>query len=57
MLRLLGYDKVFSMKWGMCAWNEAFAGKWNTAISTGNAYAAQFTTTLLKKPIHRNACT
>ncbi len=41
LLRLLGYDNVFSMKWGMCSWNEDFAGKWNTNI--GNAYAYQFT--------------
>lgn len=45
LLRLMGYDKVFSMKWGMCSWNEAFAGKWNTAIATGNAFASQFSST------------
>lgn len=45
LLRLMGYDKVFSMKWGMSSWNAAFAGKWNTAIATGNAYASQFVTT------------
>jgi len=45
LLRLMGYDKVFSMKWGMCSWNEVFAGKWNTAIANGNAYATQFVTT------------
>ena len=45
LLRIMGYDKVFSMKWGMCSWNEAFAGKWNTAIATGNAFATQFVTT------------
>jgi rhodanese-related sulfurtransferase len=43
LLRLMGYDKVFSMKWGMCSWNEAFAGKWNSAVS--NSYASQFVTT------------
>ncbi len=43
LLRLMGYDKVYSMKWGMCSWNADFAGKWNTAIANGNAYAAQFT--------------
>ncbi len=42
ILRIMGYDKVFSMKWGMCAWHEDFAGKWNSNI--GNAQAAQFTT-------------
>jgi len=49
LLRLMGYDKVFSMKWGMCAWHSDFAGKWNTAISTGNAFASQFTSTSTAK--------
>lgn len=49
LLRLLGYDKVFSMKWGMCAWNEFFAAKWNTAVANGNAYASQFTATATDK--------
>ncbi len=49
LLRLMGYDKVFSMKWGMCAWHSDFAGKWNTATSTGNAFAAQFTSTSTAK--------
>ena len=41
ILRLMGYDKVFSMKWGMCSWHEDFAGKWNSNIS--NLYSIQFT--------------
>ena len=49
ILRLMGYDKVYSMKWGMCSWNADFAGKWNTAIANGNAYASQFTTTATVK--------
>ncbi|MFZ5941492.1 MAG: rhodanese-like domain-containing protein [Bacteroidota bacterium] len=49
ILRLMGYDNAFSMKWGMCAWNEAFAGKWNTAIAGGNAYATQFTDVATEK--------
>jgi len=49
LLRLMGYDKVFSMKWGMCAWHTNFAGKWNTAIASGNAYQAQFTATASNK--------
>lgn len=40
LLRLMGYDKVFSMKWGMSSWNETF-DKWTPNI--GNAYAMQFT--------------
>jgi rhodanese-related sulfurtransferase len=49
LLRLMGYDKAFSMKWGMCSWNSDFAGKWNAAIANGNAYASQFTATATEK--------
>jgi rhodanese-related sulfurtransferase len=49
ILRLMGYDKVFSMKWGMCSWHADFAGKWNTAIATGNAFASQFVSTATAK--------
>jgi rhodanese-related sulfurtransferase len=49
LLRLLGYEKAFSLKWGMCSWNEIFAGKWNTAVASGNAYASQFTATATAK--------
>lgn len=49
LLRLMGYDKAFSMKWGMCSWHADFAGKWNTAIENGNAYASQFTATATSK--------
>jgi rhodanese-related sulfurtransferase len=49
LLRLLGYDKAFSMKWGMCSWNADFAAKWNTAVANGNAYASQFTATATAK--------
>jgi rhodanese-related sulfurtransferase len=46
LLRLLGYDKVFSMKWGMSSWHEDF-DKWSANIS--NAYATQFTSTATEK--------
>ena len=49
LLRLLGYDKVYSMKWGMSSWNASFAGKWNTAVSSGNTFASQFTSTATAK--------
>jgi rhodanese-related sulfurtransferase len=45
LLRIMGYSKVFSMKWGMCSWHADFAGRWNTAIANGNAYASQFVAT------------
>lgn len=33
-LRMLGYNTVYSMKWGMCAWNKKFAeSKWMARIS------------------------
>lgn len=43
ILRLLGYDKVFSLKWGMCSWHVDFASRWQTNI--GNTYESQFTAT------------
>ncbi|MCF8372332.1 MAG: rhodanese-like domain-containing protein [Bacteroidales bacterium] len=49
LLRIMGYDKVYSMKWGMSSWNADFAGKWNTAVSNGNAYATQFTSDVTEK--------
>lgn len=47
LLRIAGYDKVFSMKWGMCSWNAAFASGWQNAI--GNTYATQLVTTATEK--------
>ncbi|MFO7615775.1 MAG: rhodanese-like domain-containing protein [Bacteroidales bacterium] len=49
LLRLMGYDKAFSMKFGMCAWHTDFAGRWNTTVANGNAYASQFVTTPTEK--------
>ena len=43
VLRVMGYDKVFSMKWGMCAWHADFAAKWNNAVASGNLFSTQFT--------------
>jgi len=41
LLRLAGYDNVYSMKFGMSSWHDDFAGSWNKNIS--NAYASEFT--------------
>jgi len=42
-LRMLGYNNVWSLKYGMSSWNEVFAqGYWLGA--TGNPRAGQFTT-------------
>jgi rhodanese-related sulfurtransferase len=54
LLRLMGYSKAFSLKFGMCSWHADFAGKWNTAIASGNAYASQFTATATEKAAKGN---
>ncbi len=41
LLRIAGYDNVYSMKWGMCSWNADKAGSWNNNI--GSMYATEFT--------------
>lgn len=46
ILRLMGYDKVYSMKWGMSSWNADF-DKWT--LNVGNTYATQFSTTATAK--------
>ncbi len=47
LLRIAGFDKVFSMKWGMCSWNAVFATGWQNAI--GNTYATQLVKTATAK--------
>lgn len=54
LLRILGYDNVYSMKWGMCSWNEEFATKWNTAAANGNAFSTQFVSTSTAKGAQGN---
>ena len=49
LLRILGYDKVWSLKWGMSSWNSAFATPWNNATANGNSQAANFVTTVTEK--------
>lgn len=51
VLRIMGYDKVFSMKWGMCAWNADFSSKWKNTVAAGNTYASQFTATAAEKGV------
>lgn len=46
LLRLMGYDKVYSMKWGMSSWNADF-NKWTSNLS--NIYASQFVSTSTAK--------
>jgi rhodanese-related sulfurtransferase len=42
-LRMAGYDDAFAMKFGMAAWNDAFAASWDNGASS--AYVDQFTST------------
>ena len=49
LLRLAGYDNVFSMKWGMSSWREDFAdNSWNKNVK--NDFATQLETTDNAKP-------
>ncbi|MGC9341357.1 MAG: rhodanese-like domain-containing protein, partial [Bacteroidales bacterium] len=41
LLRLMGYDNVFSLKWGMSSWHDDFASPWKGNVS--NMYSSQFT--------------
>ena len=43
LLRLKGYDNVYSMKFGMASWHSDFAVSYKNTVSNGNAYATQFT--------------
>ena len=49
LLRIAGYNNVYSMKWGMSSWREDFAdNSWNK--NTKNDYAAKLETTEKEKP-------
>lgn len=41
LLRIMGYDKVFSMKFGMSSWHTDFSSSWMNGIK--NTYTTQFT--------------
>jgi rhodanese-related sulfurtransferase len=51
LLRLMGYDNVYSLKWGMCSWHTDFAGRWKNIIAGGNSYAGQFTNEITDKAV------
>jgi rhodanese-related sulfurtransferase len=51
LLRLMGYDKVWSLKWGMASWNSFFATQWNNATANGNSQYANFVTTAATKAV------
>jgi rhodanese-related sulfurtransferase len=43
LLRLMGYNNVFSLKWGMSSWSSTFKSTWANKIS--NSKATQFVNT------------
>ncbi len=43
LMRLMGFGKVYSMKFGMCAWNSFFTGGWDQNI--GNNFVGEFIST------------
>ncbi len=49
LLRMLGYNNVADLKWGMCSWNDQCANGWKNAI--GNNFASQF----VNAPTSKNA--
>jgi rhodanese-related sulfurtransferase len=40
LLRIAGYDNVYSMLFGMCSWHADFAGSWNNNV--GSMYSSEF---------------
>ncbi|MBI9071596.1 MAG: hypothetical protein JEY94_08350 [Melioribacteraceae bacterium] len=48
LLRIMGYNNVFDLKWGMCSWNASTNNHWVT--NTSNAKASQFVNTVTEKP-------
>lgn len=48
LLRLAGFNNVFSMKFGMSSWHPNFSGPWNGNVS--NQYFGDYETTAHAKP-------
>ncbi|SEQ54111.1 Rhodanese-related sulfurtransferase [Hyunsoonleella jejuensis] len=53
LLRLAGFDNVYSLKWGMSSWREDFANNAWTK-NTKNSFAEQLETTVHTKPATGN---
>lgn len=54
LLRLLGYNNVKSMKFGMSSWHDDFATNYKNVVANGNSRVAQFTSTETPKPTTKN---
>ncbi|MEZ4388195.1 MAG: rhodanese-like domain-containing protein [Candidatus Krumholzibacteriia bacterium] len=42
-LELMGYDPVYSLKFGMCSWNSSLSDRWNNAIGDHADFTAETT--------------
>ncbi len=50
LLRLYGFGNVFSMSYGMAAWNNNFSGEWLDALHQYNDILSNFNLTIVPKP-------
>jgi rhodanese-related sulfurtransferase len=50
-LRILGYQNVFALKYGMASWNSVFADEWLKAIKVKMAFDADFGPESPKPPL------
>lgn len=50
LLRLYGFENVFSMSYGMASWNYDFAGEWLAALDQYNDILLTFDLELVPKP-------
>jgi rhodanese-related sulfurtransferase len=48
LLRILGYNNTYDLKWGMSSWNNHFATQWKNAV--GNSRAMHFNQVNYPKP-------
>lgn len=50
LLRLYGFDNVYSLNYGMASWNSDFAGEWFSALQQFNDFLTTFNLELVPKP-------
>ena len=50
LLRLYGFDNVFSLSYGMASWNLQFASEWLAALNQENEYLLTFNLEFVPKP-------
>lgn len=50
LLRLYGFDNVYSMNYGMASWNNDFAGEWFSALQQFDDILTTFNLELVPKP-------